>query len=468
MGHAFAGLAAAVALGLPPSICWAQEAAAPDVPARPTIMFNRWQEDWSVLANPDVPREPFDWLKYIPLSPGDPHTYLSFGANLRERFETSDAANFGVGTPNQKYDLSRFEAHADLHIGTQVQVFTQIESDFPPGKAVLTPADKNQLDLEQAFVTITEPVDGGTFRLRVGRQEMAFDLQRFIGVRDGANVRQAYDAIWAEYFKSGWRLTGFYSMPVQYRDLKPFDDYSSNHFTFGGARLERYVTETIKVSIAYSHFNQDNVHFLSVSGNERRNILDIHTSGTYRRFDWDTEGMYQTGGIGQDNIRAWAIGSLTGYTFAGSQWRPRLGLQVDAATGDRNPHDHTFELFNPLFPNAYYFTLQGYSTYANLIHVKPSLTLHPIKTLTLLMAAAAQWRETTGDAVYTIPDVPVKGTAGTPGKYTGTYGEFRADWLAGEHVAFALEADHFAVTNVIRRAGGRDGNYLGAEVRFGW
>ncbi|HEY2051331.1 MAG TPA: alginate export family protein [Caulobacteraceae bacterium] len=468
MGHAFTGLAAAVAISLSPSICWAQEAAAPDIPSRPAIMFNRWQEDWSVLANPDVPKEPFDWLKYIPLSPGDPHTYLSFGADLRERFETLDAANFGVGARNQDYVISRLEWHADLHIGTQLQVFTQFESDFAPGKTMPTPVDRDNLDLEQAFVTLTEPVDGGILRLRVGRQEIAFDLQRFVGVRDGANVRQSYDAIWAEYLKGPWRLTGFYSMPVQLRDVRPFDDYSSDHLTYGGARLERELSDTIKLSFSYSHFNQDNVKFLSVRGNERREILDVHMNGTYRRFDWDVEAMGQTGGIGQDDIRAWAFGSLTGYTFAGSQWRPRLGLQVDAASGDRNPNDHTLQTFNPLFPNAYYFTLQGYSTYVNVVHVKPSLTVHPIKTLTLLMAAAAQWRETTGDAVYTIPNIPVAGTAGRPGQYTGTYGEFRADWLAGEHVAFALEADHFAVTNVIRRAGGRDGNYLGAEVRFGW
>src|SRR3984885_10295195 len=69
-----------------------------DSPARPAILFNRWQEDWSVLANPDVPREPFDDLKYISLSARDPQTYLSLGANLRERFESNDATSFGVGT----------------------------------------------------------------------------------------------------------------------------------------------------------------------------------------------------------------------------------------------------------------------------------------------------------------------------------------------------------------------------------
>ena len=36
------------------------------------------------------------------------------------------------------------------------------------------------------------------------------------------------------------------------------------------------------------------------------------------------------------------------------------------------------------------------------------------------------------------------------------------------HYSVALEAVHFAVSDVIRRVGGHDGDYLGAEVKYGW
>src|SRR6201997_2060458 len=86
-------------------------------PQRPAIMFNRWQEDWSVLADPRVPRQPFDEFKYIPLSETDRYTYLSFGADTRDRFESNNAANFGTG-PNrsQNYVISRNEFNVDLRI----------------------------------------------------------------------------------------------------------------------------------------------------------------------------------------------------------------------------------------------------------------------------------------------------------------------------------------------------------------
>jgi hypothetical protein len=71
---------AAIALLLLPSLAQAQEndgtnGASP--PTRPVVLANRWEGDWSVLADPCVPREPFDSLKYIPLSPYNPKTYPS-------------------------------------------------------------------------------------------------------------------------------------------------------------------------------------------------------------------------------------------------------------------------------------------------------------------------------------------------------------------------------------------------------
>src|SRR5277367_178161 len=131
-------------------------------PQRPAILFNRWEEDWSVLADPRVRREPFDSLKYIPLSADDPKTYLSLGAGLRERFEANDATSFGVGTNrNQDYVISRAEVNADLRVAGQFQLFVQLQNDNAFGKNTLTPVDQNRLDLEQAFIAMVEPLAGG-------------------------------------------------------------------------------------------------------------------------------------------------------------------------------------------------------------------------------------------------------------------------------------------------------------------
>ena len=433
--------------------------------SRPTILFNRWQEDWSVLADPTIPQEPLDALKYVGLGGKN---YLSFGAGLRERFEANDSVSFGVnGAKPQDYVISRLEAHADLRLGDQLQAFGQLESEFAPGKSILTPVDQDRLDLEQAFIALTKPVGQGQLRLRLGRQQFAFDLQRFISVRDGPNVRLSYDAIWADYELADWRVIAFYSQPVSNRDRRVFDDFSSHHLTYGGIRAEYKLDDNSSLTAYASQFRQDNAHFATVAGNERRNILDIRLAENRSGFDWDAEAMGQSGRISGGNIRAWAIGSRAGYTWD-EHWKPRLGIQIDAASGDANPHDHTLGTFNPLFPNGYYLALAGYTGYVNFIHVKPSVTVKPVGNLSAMVAVAAQWRETTADAVYMQPNIPVAGTAGRGGSYTGTYLQARFDWQATEHFSAALEAVRFQVADPIRQAGGHDGTYLGIEGKLGW
>ena len=278
------------------------------------------------------------------------------------------------------------------------------------------------------------------------------------------------DAAWGEYENGPSKFIAFYSQPVQIPDMgeKPFGDYSSGGNTFSVVRVQRDLFGWATLSGYYAYYALDNAKYLSVSGNERRDSIDLRLAAKTSGFDGDLEVMTQAGNIGSDTIRAWAVGSLSGYTFAHIGWTPRLGFQFDAASGDSNPHDKVLQTFNPLFPNGYYFSLAGYTGFTNLIHVKPSIALHPTNSLTLTLAVAAQWRETTADAVYTQGSVPVPGTAGQPGRYTGTYGQLRLDWAMTPHASFAVEAVRFDVSDVIRRAGGHDSDYLGVQLAYGW
>ena len=437
------------------------------VAQRPTILPNRWQEDWSVLADERIKRERFDNLKYIPLSNDDPGTYLSLGLNARGRLETNHGEFFGIPPSYEgEWLLSRLEAHADLRLGKHIQVFTQIQSAYAPGKAVRAPIDQDRLDVEQAFVGITHALGGGTFTLRAGRQLIDVDLQRFLSMRDGPNLRQPYDAALVEYRRGGWRLGGLYSQPVQIRDRRPFDDFSDRRLTASGILIRRPVMGSSEVSVYYLHYRRGAAHFTSASGDERRESVDVRLKGAANGFDWDIEAMNQTGRIGSQAIDAWAFGSVVGYTLANTSWTPHLGLGVDAASGDRNPHDDRLETFNPLFPEGYF--LAGYTGYVNFVHVKPALTLRPVTALNLMVALATQWRATTADAVYAFPSFPVVGTAGRPGRYTGTYAEFRADWRLTANYTIGLGAVRYAIGTAVRQAGGHDANYLGVELRYAW
>ncbi|WP_417360961.1 alginate export family protein [Gallaecimonas pentaromativorans] len=434
---------------------------------RPAILSNRWQEDWSALADPALKTQPLDSLKYLSLG-DDPANYLSFGANLRERYETNHSPRFGtVAGQGDGYLINRMEVHADLRLG-EVQTFVQLQNDSAPGKKNKGPADANKLDLEQAFVALVHPIGNDTLKIRAGRQQFAFDLQRFVSVREGPNVRRSFDALWSDYETGQWRFIGYYSQPVVNKDRHSFDDTSSHRQRFYGARVERLILGGNELSAYWSRFADADAHFLTVSGNEQRDVWDLRFAGKKANFDWDLEAMLQTGDIGGQRIRAWGSGSRVGYTFKDAALAPRLAMQLDAASGDTNPNDNKLGTFNPLFPNGSYLNLAGYTGYVNFIHVKPSVTIKPMANLSLMGAVAGLWRMTTDDAVYTMPSIAVPNTAGHGSRYTGAYGQLRLDWKVSGHLSTAIEAVHYEVGSSLKAAGGSDSDYLGVELKFGW
>ncbi len=432
-------------------------------------MANRWQEDWSALGDPALRSEPLDELKYLSLSDADPQRYVSFGATLRERFESNDAVAFGTGGNHvDSYLLERLQLHADLHLAEGLRLFTQVEDDRAWWKQSVTPVDQDRVDLRLAFLEYDTKLPAGTLKARIGRQDFAFDLQRFVSSRDGPNVRQSFDAVWADWETPQWRVLGFVSRPVQYVDDHAFDDRSNTDVRFDTVRVERHVLGANELSAYWALLQRANARYGDAAGAERREILDGRFAGNASDVDWDLEAMGQAGQVGAKAIRAWALGARMGVTAPSTAWRPRFGLQVDAASGDTHAGDGRVGTFNPLFPNGYYFTLAGYTGDANLLHVKPSLTTHPTPGLTLMLAAAALWRQTTADSIYIQPNLAVANTAGHGARWTGAYGQWRADYAFDRHLTGALEAVRYQAGDALRQAGGRDSDYVGIELKAMW
>ncbi len=439
---------------------------APKPPSRPAIQSRRWQEDWSALADPSLRTEPLDSLKYIPLS-NDLDVYFSLGANLRERVEAFDAPLFGTShQTSNTYLLDRLQVHADLQVDGW-QAFVQLEDDETVGKTVISPADADRLDLEQAFIAHVGSLGDGVLKLRIGRQEFGFDQQRFVSNRDGPNVRQAYDAMWADYEIGKWRIISFVSQPTQYRNITTFDDYSGHNLVLDGFRVERNDIGPGDLAVYYLRYQRNEAQFIEAAGNERRNAFDVHYSGTQGPVDFDIEGMGQQGAIGDRSILAWAFGERSGYTFQNLAWSPHLSLQLDAASGNTSSKG-TFGTFNPLLPHGSYFSLASLTGYSNLIHLKPIFSVSPSGTLLLQAAVGFQWRETTNDAIYAFPVQPIANTAGRGDSWSGGYLQLDVVKRINANVAISAEFEHYQIGETIEEAGGHNANYGNLQLSLAW
>ena len=141
----------------------------------PSYQKLRYDEDYRYLADPSRRTDLWDPIKYIRIAP-DPSTYLSFGGELRERFEWYSQPNFGLRGSHEddRYLLHRLLLHADLHVTEYVRVFVQFGDMLQTGKqSPLSQVDVDRLDLQQAFLDLRLPLSPGVAPLlRIGRADL--------------------------------------------------------------------------------------------------------------------------------------------------------------------------------------------------------------------------------------------------------------------------------------------------------
>ena len=126
----------------------------------------RQLEDYRYLAEAGN-RQGAWWerLKYIPIGESPYAPFLTFGGEVRLRYELIDNTDFGSGPQdNGGYLLTRFMPYAALTLpnlpaGWELQLFAQFEAAFSnydergPG-----PIDQDDFDVLQAFAKISVPL----------------------------------------------------------------------------------------------------------------------------------------------------------------------------------------------------------------------------------------------------------------------------------------------------------------------
>lgn len=465
IGRPSAAIGAVVLAALPGPPAWAQPAAAStSAPQRPEIRPIRWEEDWGALADPRLRTEPLDALKYVPVGP-DPDDYVSLGGNERERYEHQGGRLLGVA-PAAATDavLSRLDVHLDLRIDG-FESFVQLEDARAPGLGRPSMVDVDRGDLKQAFLAYRTSTGPWSLTAQLGRQEIAFDTERFVTLRDGANVRQVYDGVTARLDGGAWSVEAVLTHPVVSR-AGAFDDLSNGHAVFDAVRVERRDRAWGDISAYYARFERPAAQLGTASGDEVRDLVEARYARARGPLSLDLEAMAQAGRIARTPVRAWAMGARGAYALS-LPWRPQAGLQLDAASGDGGGARRV-GTFEPPGQNNLYFNQAGFTGYSNLLHIKPSLTIRPSSALTLLAAAGVQWRVTTSDAVYVASSTPLPGTAGTPGRFTGGYGQLRAELRLSHNIALNLECDRFLPSAALGRAGARATDYLALELGSAW
>lgn len=438
----------------------------------PPFQQLRYLEDYSYLQNESLRREPLDRLKYIPLREGKPDWYLSIGGEIRQRYEAFRNDDWG-GEPqdNNGYLLQRYMLHTDWHFGKNVRAFFQLRTNIETGRrgGPRPVIDESKLDFNQAFVDVN--FDAGekiNVNFRVGRQEMVFGSARLVTFREGPNVRLSFDGLRSTIKTGKWTFDGFAVKPVVSK-LGYFDDGSDSQTSFWGTGGERplKILGKSKIGVFYLGLDRKRARFDSGMGREIRQTVGTRFSGNAGGIDHNTQFIFQFGSFRTGNIRAWMLGTDTGFTFRKTRFTPRFGLRANVASGDKNPNDDRLETFNALFPAGNYFGEIGLLGQSNFMNFFPEIRFKLPKRISLTFETMFYWRESTRDGIYNPPGILLRPGNSSAARYVGTQSSVIVNWAVNRHFTFDTSYSHFFAGKFLRETPpGKDIDYFAAWITY--
>ncbi len=445
---------------------------APPNPRPPPYTLLRFNEDYRYLSDPARRTDLFDPLKYIPLNPRDPNSYLSFGGEIRERYEHFTNPGFGTfGAPgHDDYLLQRITLDADFHLNANVRVFVQGISGLQFGGAEpAPPVQQDPFDLQQAFADfkLTGFPDSQDYLIvRGGRFEMTYGSGRLVATRAGPNIPFKFDGVQFIDAIGGGKIYAFFTKPAR-EQKNTFDDEYSNQWFWGvyGTTPTILPAVGLKADLYYLGYKNKQARFASGAGDEERHTFGTRLFGSSNGFDYDVEPVLQTGRFEGRNLLAWTFASSVGYRFENAPAKPRLGVQFDVASGDTK--GGSFGTFNPLFFKSGYFNDASVIRPSNLIDIHPTVQLLPHDNLLLTIGSDVLWRYTTDDGVYN-PGGRIEIPPGGSSRYIATTADLSVQWEINRHLTWIASYSHYFTSDAVKELGGKDIDFFGTWLTFVW
>lgn len=442
--------AAASALVLPPPRCAAQTT---DASRAPTLTVERYDEDWSVLADPKARTHRWtEDAKYVPLD-GSGSVYLTTGLEARSRYEGYRNTDWG-STKDQGYVWHRLMPYADLHVGN-IRLFAQpILSTISGADLPKRSVDTTGIDITQAFGEVDLPLgNDSSLRVAAGRRLISLGAGRFIDTRYGPGVPLPFDGAQALVSSGSIKATLLYVRPVQTGPGNFNDRTESGRAAWGVYATRRLARQGEGLDFYYLGYRDRRAVFDQGVGREVAHTFGSRFFGDTGAWYWNVEGVIQRGEFTGRPVRAWGAGGEVGRRFRQVPTKPEIGITLDVISGDKNPDDGVLGTLNPMFPRGKYFGALTPIGPRNLIHMRPSGTIHPADRVALSVTGVAYWRESRRDGIYNIPGFLVRSGRSTSERFIGKQIEFAAAWQATREFNLSAQISAFAPGPFVRETG---------------
>lgn len=329
---------------------------------------------------------------------GEQLNWLDAGVDARLRYELREN---DYRTPTLISD-DAFFSRTLVYVGVREIIDpVRLAVEFQDSQRAITDraivaTDINSTDILQAHLDLhfEEAVAGQPFTAKFGR--MTFDAvdRRLIARNRFRNAINSFDGMRLRFGseKGPWEVDAFALRPVL-RDADGFDRSSNNAWLFGVTGYWRRGSPGVQFEPFW--LLTDRTPGPGVSLSDNQHTFGFHAFGQWldSHWDYDLSVAGQLGLRGSDSVAAWAAHGEVGYTWD-VPWKPRLGIWVNAASGDQKPNDGINQSFDPLYGATFaFYGYSGYFLWNNLISPSVRLSVQPRSRIRTELIYRTIWLE---------------------------------------------------------------------------
>jgi hypothetical protein len=425
---------------------------------RPAFKGLRFEEDYSFLKNDSGETNFYRKIKFVPLT-RDKSVYFSVGGEIRQEFDAFRNEDWGIrNLRSNNFYLQRYNLHADVHTGKRFRVFAQLRSAPETGrKDGPRPIDEDDLNIQNLFAEYQFIIKSDELLyVRAGRQEMFFGSQRLISLRDGPNLRYAFDAARMHYQKKNVALDALLAGDIH---VNPgvFDNERSKKINLWGL----YSTVTFRnhprynMDIYYLGIHHMQARYEEGTAGETRHSAGLRFWNSPTPFTFDLEMVLQWGKFSTGRILAWTASSSIGYLFNHLTKCPTFfGLKTDVISGDGQFGDHKLGTFNALFPKTGYFGFDPQVGPANMIDFHPYIIQHFGEKFRFQADAVLYWRYSLHDGLYHPNGAFNLAGSSSTHRHTGTNYLGQLTYEFNQNLAADFGIQYFIAGNYLHDIGG--------------
>lgn len=403
---------------------------------------------------------------------------LRYRLEGRDDYDFSKLADTGANATDT-FHLLRTRLMLDANLSDSLRTFVQLQDAHIWDSALanrFSTAFRDEFDVRQAYVDyklkeISQALDALT--IRAGRQELAYGDERLVGGFNWSNVAQTFDAAKLTYAGKNFTLDGWLGVKV------PIDRANSNNWYdddegFHGLYATYKGIEKHLLDLYYLYRNTSEPVTMGPSGLRKLNESTVgfrFKGDKVNNFDYTLENAYQFGEFGSQDIKAWALVALAGYTFTDVPWSPRLGLQWNFASGDESSTDNERNTFDNLWPTNH--PHYGYIDFVSLQNINAynlKLNLQPAKKFSLQGDYWLFYLDETTDSAYNAGRGVLRAASQRAGSgYLGSEIDVVARYALNKNIGLESGYAHFFAGTFLARTGANDDAdffYLQSLLKF--